>query len=144
MHLIVKIFKGLASVIIAFLASLLLGLLIRWGTIGLLSIPSWMTFIILIFFWKIIYVAIDLLGGLVAFVSIKLCMFNTRLWLWLSFLSVITASINNCILFWCVDAPYGWVEIFVSILMMVLYIVRTIKTCMCFIEIPKYELEDGD
>lgn len=136
-----KIFKGLVAVILSFTISLFLGWLIRWGTIGLLSVPSWITFLILIFLGRYIYALVDL-SGLVFGISIKLCMFNVRLWLWLSVLGVVVTAFNNCILFWRVDAPYGWVEILVSLLMMVLYIARTIKTCMCFIEIPKYELED--
>lgn len=144
-EIIKKIVKGIVIVILATIMSLVLGWLMRWLAIGLLSlsVPTWALFVMLIFLGRYIYALVDI-SGLVFIPLVKMCMFNSRVWLWLSVFGVVATAINNCILFWCVDAPYGWVEILVSLLMMAIYIVRTIKTCMCFIEIPKYELEDGD
>ena len=138
-----KIVKGIVAVILSTILSLVLGWLMRWLAIGLLSlsVPTWALFVMLIFLGRYIYALVDL-SSLAFIPLVKMCMFNLRIWLWLSVIGILIMSINNCILFWTVDALYGWKEILISLSMMLLYIARTMKTCMCFIEIPKYELED--
>lgn len=134
--------KGILAVFIVIVSSMFLGWLMRYVVIGLLCVPMWATFIILILLGRLFYAIVDAIGALSNIPAVKLCMFNSRLWLWLCVFGIAITSVVNCILFWCADIHYEMIEIVISFIIMMLYIARSIKTCMCFIEIPIYEKEN--
>lgn len=131
----VNFFKGIVSVIYSGIAMLLYGWLIRWGVLGLLSIPEWQTYLILFCIGYFIYGILDLIGGLVMFPFMWLLKENNIFWRCASLLLIIIAVVNNCILFWTVDAPYGFTQILVSALFMILYLLKGGQAMLnCFIK----------
>lgn len=144
MDWVIKHLKGLSAVIVSGVGMLLLGWLMRWMTIGLLSVPLWATIVIVLVLGRYIYLIVDLAGGAITYLTTKLISNTNMLWIWCAILLTLAVTVNNCILFWTVDAPYSWREIIVSGIVMLLYIIRSIHSMYAFYLMPKiYEQEEN-
>lgn len=119
-----KFFKGIIAMIYSSIAMLLFGWLLRWGTIGLLSIPEWQTYLILFCLGCFIWAIFDLVGGLIMAPTILLLKDNNMFWRVMCVVGSALAVLNNCILFWTVDAPYAFTQILVSGIVMIAYILK--------------------
>ena len=144
MNAIVNLSRGWFGVIIPSAGVLLLGWLMRWAVIGVLSVPTWASVIIVVLGCKLFYLLVDLFGGFVNSISMYFLSKNWKIWLLLSAIAMTIMIVNNCILFWQVDAPYGWWEIFVSGATMFLYIIRGGHCVITLFRIPQFDREDAE
>lgn len=135
--MILKIFKGLLSIIVAFLGTILIGFVMLFIGVGLLSVPTWATFVILFFGGRYAYALVDLIGGLKCFSILYLINNNYKVCAWLSAIVILLVAINICFKFWAFDAPYGWMEYLIMGILMVVFILRSIKSITCVIGIYK-------
>lgn len=142
MDWVIKHLKGVSAVIVSGVGMLLLGWLMRWMTIGLLSVPLWATVVIVLALGYFIYVAVSLLGVWIAMLTIKIIFKTSRFWMWCAILLTLAVTVNNSILFWTVDAPYSWREIIVSGLVMLLYWQCAVRSMSAIYIIQEYELLD--
>lgn len=137
-----KFLKGFGSVLLITFATFVIGFLLRWGTIGLLSVPTWGTIVLLVVLGKYIYLAVDLLGALSCYTVLNWLADNSKVWVWLSAVGALIMMLNNCLLFWTVDAPYGVTQIIVSGIIMILYVARSVKTIVFIVNVQNYLAED--
>lgn len=144
MNAIIKMIRGLMGVIVPSAGVLVLGWLMRWAVIGILSVPTWASVIFLVLGCKWFYLLVDLFGGFVNSISMYFLSKNWKIWLLLSAIVMTIMIVNNCILFWKVDAPYGWWEILASGATMFLYIIRSGHCVITLFRIPQFDREDAE
>ena len=144
MNAIIKMIRGLMGVIVPSAGVLVLGWLMRWAVIGILSVPTWISVIFLVLGCKWFYLLVDLFGGFVNSISMYFLSKNWKIWLLLSVIVMTIMIVNNCILFWKVDAPYGWWEILASGATMFLYIIRSGHCVITLFRIPQFDREDAE